>query len=190
METVLSYTLLNPISLQTNSIILMTDGSEEQTKSLENAQLDLFSLDSDECKRHMDWTLTQLKEQTRDETILGAVMFSCNGRGPHARSLLREKMSDATKFHKHFGTIPCCGFYAGGEIGPMAMAGSHDNVFQRGKVAVQGFTAVFALFIVPAAQPRAFDLDDSDENVANFVRERLGPVVVDDGSEEEGDEEE
>jgi hypothetical protein len=181
--------VLNPISIQTDSIILMTDGSGEQTKSLVNAQLDLFSLDGDECKRHMDWTLQQLKEQTRDETILGAVMFSCNGRGPRARSLLREAMSDATRFHKHFENIPCCGFYAGGEIGPMALAGSHHHVFQRGKVAVQGFTAVFALFIVPATQPRAFDLDDSDENVANFVRDRLEPIVVD-GNEVDGNEEE
>lgn len=175
---------LNPISLQTNSIILMTDGSEEQTKSLENAQLDLFSLDGEECKKHLDWTLKQLKEQTQDETILGAVMFSCNGRGPDARSLLRERMSDATKFHKHFPTTPCCGFYAGGEIGPLALAGSHGNVFQRGKVAVQGFTVVFALFIVPAAQPRTFELDDSEENVAIFVQERLGPIVVADEDEE------
>jgi hypothetical protein len=71
----------------------------------------------------------------------------------------------------------------------MALAGSHHHVFQRGKVAVQGFTAVFALFIVPATQPRAFDLDDSDENVANFVRDRLEPIVVD-GNEVDGNEEE
>jgi len=166
--------VLNPISLQTNSIILMTDGSPEQTQSLENAQLDFFSLDGEECKKHLDWTLQQLKKQTQDETILGAVMFSCSGRGPDARSLLRESMADATRFHKHFPETPCCGFYAGGEIGPMALARCHDNVFQRGKAAVQGFTAVFALFIVPVAQPRTYELDDSDENVALFVRNRLG----------------
>ena len=101
-------------------------------------------------------------------------MFSCNGRGPSARSLLRELMSDATCFHKHFETLPCCGFYAGGEIGPMAYAKCKSTVFQRGKVEVQAFTVVFALFIVPMEQPRAYHLDDSDENVAAFVRNRLG----------------
>lgn len=180
--------VLNPISLQTNSIILMTDGSAEQTESLQNAQLDLFSLDGEECKKHLDWTLQQLKKQAQEETILGAVMFSCNGRGPDARSLLRESMADATRFHKHFATTPCCGFYAGGEIGPMALAGRHDNVFQRGKAAVQGFTAVFALFIVPVAQPRSYELNDSDENVAMFVRNILG--LLDEQSEGESVEEE
>ena len=166
--------VLNPISLQTNSIILMTN-SQEQQESLQNAQLDVFSLDGEECNKHLDWTLEQLKKQTQEELILGAVMFSCNGRGPDERSLLRERMADATRFQKHFPTTPCGGFYAGGEIGPMALAKSRENVFQRGKAAVQAFTAVFALFIVPvASQQRPHELNDSDENVANFVRQRLG----------------
>lgn len=63
----------------------------------------------------------------------------------------------------------------------MALAGSHENVLQRGKAAVQGFTAVFALFIVPVAQQRSYELNDSDENVAMFVRNRLG--LVDDNEE-------
>lgn len=165
---------LNPISLQTNSIILMTDGSREQCESLQNAQLDLFDLDGEECKRHVDWTLSKLKHQTQEETVLGAIMFSCNGRGPDARSLLRERMADASRFERHFSKVPCCGFYAGGEIGPLALAGQHGNVFQRGKAAIQGFTVVFALFIVPPPQAFPYELNDSPENVAAFVRNRLG----------------
>ena len=165
--------VLTPISLILESIILMTDGSREQEQSLENAELDLFSLDGETCKQHMDWTLEQLKKQTQDQVILGAIMFSCKERGPEAGGFLGERMSDATRFRKHFPTIPCLGFYAGAEIGPPALA-RHENVFQRGKAAVQGFTAVFALFIVPAMEPRSYDLDDSDANVIAFVRSRLG----------------
>jgi hypothetical protein len=70
---------LSPISYQTNSIILMTDGSREQEESLENAKLDLFHIDGQTCRQQMDWMLSQLKKQTQDQVILGAVMFSCNG---------------------------------------------------------------------------------------------------------------
>lgn len=164
---------LSPISLQTNSIIIITDGYPEQEASLENAALNLYSLSGEACNMHMDWTLGQLKKQTRDEVILGAIMFSCSGRGPQPGGLIRERMADAARFHKHFPLTPCLGFYAGGEIGPMALAG-HENVFQRGKVAVQGFTAVFAVFIVPLVEPPTFDLDDCKENVAEFVKSRLG----------------
>jgi hypothetical protein len=169
--------VLNPVSLQTNSIIIMAGGSSHQDEnSLENAELNLFRLEGETCKQHMDWTLQQLKKQTRDERILGAVMFSCNGRGPETDGLMTDRMSDASQFQKHFPTIPCCGFYAGGEIGPLALAG-HENVFQTGNAAVQGFTAVFAVFIVPAVEPRSHDLDDSDENVIAFVNTRLGMVA-------------
>jgi hypothetical protein len=58
----------------------------------------------------------------------------------------------------------------------LALAG-HENVFQTGKAAVQGFTAVFAVFIVPVFEPRSYDLDDSNENVVAFVNARLGRVI-------------
>jgi len=38
---------------------------------------------------------------------------------------------------------------AGGEIGPKALAGNETCVFQKGNAAIQGFTTVFVLFIVP-----------------------------------------
>jgi hypothetical protein len=168
--------VVSPMSLHTNSIIIMAGGSRQDEKSLENAELNLFRLEGETCKQHMDWTLQQLKKQTRDERIMGAVMFSCNGRGPEAGGLMRDLMSDASQFQKHFPTIPCCGFCTIREIGPLALAG-HENVFQTGKAAVQGSTAVFAVFIVSAVEPRSYDLDDSVENVVAFVNTRLGMVA-------------
>jgi hypothetical protein len=163
---------LSPFSLQANSIVLMTDGSAEQESSLLNADVDLFALDWKSCLDHMDSTLEKLKAQTENEVILGGIMYSCNGRGPERRSMLREEMADAKRFHKHFPDVNLCGFYAGGEIGPMAMVGKRD-IFQSGKAAVQGFTAVFALFIVPAMRPGSFHLDDSPDNVLNFITQSM-----------------
>jgi hypothetical protein len=39
---------------------------------------------------------------------------------------------------------------------------------------LQGFTAVFALFIVPNIDLSGVDLDDSSENVEHFVASRFG----------------
>ena len=163
---------LSPFSIQANSIVLMTDGTPEQELSIQSANIDLFVLDAKACNDHMDRTLELLKAATIDEVILGGLMFSCSGRGPEKRSMLREEMADARRFHKHFPDINLCGFYAGGEIGPMAMAGKRD-VFQSGKAAVQGFTAVFALLIVPVVKPGAFDIDDSPENILKYMRKAL-----------------
>ena len=163
---------LSPFSLQANVIVLMTDGTPEQDLSVQNANIDLFALDAKSCNDHMDCVLEQLKEATANDVILGGLMFSCSGRGPERRSMLREEMADAKRFYKHFPDVNLCGFYAGGEIGPMAMVGKRD-VFQSGKAAIQGFTAVFALFIVPAMKPGTFHLDDGPENVIKFVRESL-----------------
>ena len=72
-------------------------------------------------------------EQIREdkEELMGALMFSCSGRGPETSSLISVPMLDATRFHAKFPDLPLTGFYAGGEIGPMAMAdseGAFDTV--------------------------------------------------------------
>ena len=140
--------------------------------------------------RDMELTMTQLAQQTASETVLGAVMFSCSGRGPTAGFLMTEEMADARRFANAFSSstenngarpstssVPCCGFYAAGEIGPMAIAGRRRACFQQGKTALQGFTAVFALFIAPvfdlSKKRLEHDLDDSQQSVEAFVRSRL-----------------
>lgn len=89
-------------------------------------------------------------------------------------------MADAQSFSKAFrGEVPCVGFYAGGEIGPLATAapsnpqGPVKNLFQRGKAALQGFTAVFALFIAPKVDLGHVQIDDSPEHVSKFIQKHL-----------------
>lgn len=98
-------------------------------------------------------------------------MISCNGRGPE-QSMLEEEMADARRFARAFPGVPCIGFYAGGEIGPEARARKLDP-FNTGKACIQGFTAVFGVFIVPERSEKFEVLDDMPETVRNFLRYRL-----------------
>jgi small ligand-binding sensory domain FIST len=166
----------HPISLNLNAFLLVKNENsttEEAEQSLENANVDLLDLDGKACMNDMTNATRKLKEQTQGEKLLGAVMISCNGRGPTAGGLISEDMSDATRFAKAFPDVPCLGFYAGGEIGPEAKAG-RESAFQAGRTALQGFTAVFALFIVPIIDLSGVDLDDCSENVEQFVASRFG----------------
>jgi len=61
-----------------------------------------------------------------------ALLFTCNGRGTR---LFPEPHHDATALREALGSIPVAGFFAAGEIGPVA-----------GKNYVHGFTASVAIF--------------------------------------------
>lgn len=147
-------------------------GANQQYQSIIGAAIDAFSLNGPSCVRDLDVTLTQLHRQLDGEQLLGALMFSCGGRGPSA-SMMGEAMCDATHFDSAFPGLPCLGFYAGGEIGPMALHGN-ANVFQSGRVALQGFTAVFGVFVVPIPKETSrFTVDDSPEQVTSGVKRHL-----------------
>jgi small ligand-binding sensory domain FIST len=140
--------------------------------SWKGAQFDMFDLDGSECKNDLLMKMRQLQHATAGEQVMGAVMFSCNGRGPEAGSLISEPMLDASQFSIAFPSTPLLGFYAAGEIGPRALA-ERRSVFQVGDATMQGYTAVFALFVVPMIDLGNLNLDDRAENVRALVRERL-----------------
>ena len=62
----------------------------------------------------------------------GALVFSCNGRGTR---LFPEPHHDARAIRAEAGDIPLAGFFAQGELGPVA-----------GQNFIHGFTASVALF--------------------------------------------
>ena len=64
---------------------------------------------------------------------VGALLFTCNGRG---RRMFGVADHDASTIEELLGGIPVAGFFAAGEIGPIA-----------GRNALHGFTASMALFI-------------------------------------------
>ena len=63
--------------------------------------------------------------------VVGALLFSCNGRG---QGLFGEPNHDVTALRRAFGEIPVAGFFAAGELGPVA-----------GRNFVHGFTASMLL---------------------------------------------
>jgi small ligand-binding sensory domain FIST len=63
----------------------------------------------------------------------GALLFTCNGRG---RRMFGVADHDASTIEEMLGGIPLAGFFAAGEIGPVA-----------GRNALHGFTASMALFV-------------------------------------------
>lgn len=143
---------------------------------LENYEIDLYTLDGGACRQDVHATLQALSQEVSTQKLLGACMFSCNGRGPQS-GMLGEPMADAAAWAKYFPQVPLLGFYAGGEIGPLAMAGRRAALRgQDGRqvATLQGFTAVFALWIVPKEDWTLMPhLDDSDETVQKFCTEKL-----------------
>jgi small ligand-binding sensory domain FIST len=65
--------------------------------------------------------------------LAGALLFTCNGRG---RRMFGVADHDASTIAELLGGIPLAGFFAAGEIGPIA-----------GRNALHGFTASMALFV-------------------------------------------
>ena len=75
--------------------------------------------------------LRQILEIERLSPVAGALLFSCNGRG---RGLFGQPNHDVTAVRRAFGDIPVAGFFAAGELGPIA-----------GRSFVHGFTASMLL---------------------------------------------
>ena len=148
---------------------LIIEAGEDGDETLSGSMIDAFDLDGPACQEDLSLKLDRLKQMVADQRLLAGIMFSCAGRGPGPGHLIPEEMFDAKRFHERFPKTPCLGFYAGGEIGPKAMAGNSEDIYQRGKATLQGFTAVFALFIAPTINIKDFSIDDSPENVAKYM---------------------
>ena len=128
---------MNNLAMQLDTFVVVADGSTASEESLQGAEMDFFSLSGEACMEDMDLTMLKLQEQIEGEEILGALMYTCCGRGPSQAGLIPERMSDATRFAKVFPNVPCLGFYANGEFGPVALAGN-ESVFQIGRSMQQG----------------------------------------------------
>jgi small ligand-binding sensory domain FIST len=76
--------------------------------------------------------LSELLERFDLEPVEGALLFSCNGRG---RAMFPDSDHDARILHRVFGPAGVGGFFAAGEIGPVA-----------GRNHVHGFTASILAF--------------------------------------------
>ena len=165
----------HPLSRNVGGLLFFQDSTLPTTHSLENYEIDLYALDGTACRQDVHTTLQALQQEVAQQKLLGGVMFSCAARGP-SPGMMGESMADATAWKRHFADVPLLGWYCGGEIGPQAMAGRKDALRGRDvaqRATVQGFTAVFALWIVPVVDLKGLQLDDATETVEEFCRQRL-----------------
>jgi small ligand-binding sensory domain FIST len=96
---------------------------DDEPMSVEGWKMKFFQLDPDACKRDLKNSLQEVERQLAQQgkELLGGLMFSCSGRGPDDR-FFGIRSADATIYSQIFPDAPLLGFYAGGEIGPQAMA--------------------------------------------------------------------
>ena len=73
-----------------------------------------------------------LKRKHKSFSAQAALLFTCNGRGSR---MFSDPNHDAKTIANELGAIPLAGFFAQGEMGPVA-----------GKTYLHGFTASLALF--------------------------------------------
>eukprot|EP00933_Yihiella_yeosuensis_P044328 TRINITY_DN3942_c1_g1_i1.p1 TRINITY_DN3942_c1_g1~~TRINITY_DN3942_c1_g1_i1.p1 ORF type:complete len:745 (-),score=157.56 TRINITY_DN3942_c1_g1_i1:147-2183(-) len=157
-------------------------GRETLAEALQNppeCQVRFFQLDPDACKADVTRLLGHVKQQCeeREEETLGAVMFTCGGRG---RQFFQEEFVDAKAFKSSFPGKPLVGFWAGGEIGPQALADAAASEATRtGRAALQGFTAVFGVFRTPKIKPRLEMLSLSDGDVPVEVGKLIAKMAMD-----------
>ncbi len=92
--------------------------------------------DADTADEDLRESLLLAREQApRSTRPVGALLFTCNGRGTR---LFNQPDHDVSLIHEVLGPIPVAGFFAMGEIGPIGGANF-----------VHGFTASIALFEQP-----------------------------------------
>lgn len=73
----------------------------------------------------------QIQTQAQDASPVGALLFSCMGRG---EGLYQEPDFDSRLFNRYLGQVPLSGFFCGGEIGPIG-----STTF------LHGYTSVFGI---------------------------------------------
>jgi hypothetical protein len=137
-----------------------------------------------------------------NEQVLGSLLFTCAGRIPESKLQLYgehlsrapplpprvDELDDVKSFEKHFPTATISGFYANGEIGPIKPElsegegnnGSETSLLKtvNFKSEVQGFTAVFGMFLKPTKLQKSvhfLNIDASSSQVlSNYIKTKLG----------------
>jgi small ligand-binding sensory domain FIST len=92
----------------------------------------LHARDAESADRDLHEALGVLAEALGGREAAGALCFTCNGRG---RAMFGTAHHDARALAHELGNTPAAGFFAAGEIGPVA----GDNF-------LHGFTATMAVF--------------------------------------------
>eukprot|EP00405_Crypthecodinium_cohnii_P059536 CAMPEP_0206633762 /NCGR_PEP_ID=MMETSP0325_2-20121206/69668_1 /ASSEMBLY_ACC=CAM_ASM_000347 /TAXON_ID=2866 /ORGANISM="Crypthecodinium cohnii, Strain Seligo" /LENGTH=576 /DNA_ID=CAMNT_0054159487 /DNA_START=193 /DNA_END=1920 /DNA_ORIENTATION=- len=119
-----------------------------QGLDMDDFEVRFYCLDPEACRQDLHRQLNFIKAECAnlDERPLGSLMFTCAGR---AEEFFGQNYADLRMFQEEFD-LPTMGFWAGGEIGPQAMAEAiPEEATRSGRAMFQGFTAVFGIFRAP-----------------------------------------
>lgn len=83
----------------------------------------------------LELLLSRYQQQNSSNTAVGALLFSCLGRGER---LYNQPNFDSELFLRYFPDIPLGGFFCNGEIGPVG-----NTTF------LHGYTSAFGIFSKP-----------------------------------------
>lgn len=159
-----------------SSLAEQSQATDDSAPSVE-CEVKFFQLEAEACKNDLSRLLGFVKDQceAKEEIVLGAVMFTCGGRG---LQFFKENYVDASLFKAAFPTLPLIGFWAGGEIGPQALAESAPvEATRTGRACLQGFTAVFGLFKAPVPKPRTAFIMLADADVPVEVQKSFARLA-------------
>jgi len=172
--------LLEPLSNHCfgrgGSLKLELPGSPS-SPDVSDVEVCFYGLDPDACREDLRRLLGHVQthcERNRDQ-MMGAVMFTCNGRGMR---FFGGNHVDAKEFHTSFPSVTLAGLWAGGEIGPQALAeAAPEQATRTGRAALQGFTAVFGIFRAPLPASRSWLASYRDDEVPAAVGEAFGRLA-------------
>ena len=144
----------------------------------QNMGMRLQELASNQQRLQEEQAHLQLLQDLKDEVhwLLSEVESTLTKHHEHDPDRL-EDMLDATYFERTFPGVPLLGYYAGGEIGPEARV-AREDAFMCSNAAVQGFTAVFGVFIVPERNLADFDMNLTAEDTEEAWEKHSRSVVV------------
>eukprot|EP01041_Mallomonas_annulata_P000518 gene518-994_t len=138
----------SPQPLLNNNLVM----SAEKYMGLPSS-MQFFALTPEACRAniHASLQMARLRFAQDKQIPMATLMLSCSGRGPDSNNIFQEDQVDAKAYVTEFPDVPMVGTYMGGEIGPHAGVGvTAETVLRTGLATVQGFTAVFGIFAVPA----------------------------------------
>jgi len=170
------YTLISPS--QNDAGLLVVEEAKQ------GDFLRLGKLSPHACKRDVQGRLQALghaKDVTKNPAA-GAFLFSCAGRG---RQFYGEQDVDSNAFTAGFPRVPLAGFFAGGELGPVARIGMDPSHVTEAAChsEFQGFTSVFGVFSAGGRWDSSVVFDDEsgdlEATMAAFMGQRkvkLGPL--------------
>lgn len=115
-------------------VLLLYFANKPQGPPPPNARLSikLFELKAPAAQTHVQRKMKAVAQELRQkkQEVLGAFLFSCNGRGPRRFLSTVWEQVDARTFMEEFPDTPLSGMFAMGEIGPQATYVDDEEVME------------------------------------------------------------